>query len=295
VGPFSRARVRLLGRPLFIATVTVLPVCYLVWMLGWWRTGYITFGQLVEFRLSTDDKRRLLGFAHLWYLEYLLIYSLTYAAWRRLRIRTPARPATGGTFTGFLILAGAWCATLALLDPAMITDFRNGFLPRATYLAYNGAFFGLGVMLWHARAAIPQSRLFWVTLIVLAHAVFVAWVMLERRAPLATTTTLTACAFALLNSLGFTGLALVSRWDPGAAAAPLRTLVRAAYFTYLVHLPIVGAANIALWSLQIPAVLKFGLCAFIGLCVPLLLHRILIRRASAIPPKSGPGYSSPAS
>jgi glucan biosynthesis protein C len=276
---FTRSRLRLLGKPLLIAAFTILPLCYLVWMLGWWRTGYIHFEQLVQFRLSTDDKRNLLGLAHLWYLEYLLIYSLLYAAWRRVRA-TPLRPISARALLAFVLLAITWSAAWALVDPAMITDFRNSFIPRLTYLAYNGAYFAIGVMLWSARAAIPQRKAMWLTMIAVAQGVFIAWALLDAQNPLSPRSTLTAVAFSLLNSMGFTGLALVSRWDPGAAAAPIRTLVRSAYFTYLAHLPIVGAVNIALWGVAIPSAIKFLITVIVGLAAPILIHRAISRRGA---------------
>jgi hypothetical protein len=294
---FVRSRLHLLGRTLLIATFTVLPAVYLVWMLGWWRTGYIQFGQLVEFRLSTDDKRSLLGFAHLWYLEYLLIYSLLYAAWRWVRKAPLVRTVSGARFLVFTAIVALWGAAWATYDPEMLLDFRNGFVPSLPYLAYNGAYFALGVMLWGARARVPQRPVFWLTLMAVAQGVFVLWASLNPMGSVEPSTTLTAVAFSLLNSLAFTALALVSRWDTGAAYAPVRTLVRSAYFTYLTHLPIVGAVNIAMWSTPLPSAIKFFTSAAAGLALPLLLHRMINRRASAAGDLDEPAslaHSSPA-
>lgn len=295
VGGFVRSRLRLLGKPLVIAAVTVLPLCYLVWMLGWWRTGYITGGQLIEFRLATEDKRKLLGLGHLWYLEYLLIYCLAFAGGRWVRGPVLAARGLGGAM---IAVAGAAMLAwgLARFDPGMITGFDNGFVPRWTYLLYNGGFFAIGAVLWRVRRMLSPSVWVWGGMLGAAQGLFAWWAWLELQAGdgdvgAVVVRMSAAVGFAVLNALGFTGWALVSKWRAGPAHGATRALVRSAYFTYLAHLPVVGLMHVALWGVAAPALLKFAVTGVVGLGVPMLAHRLVRARRGVVER----AYSSPAS
>lgn len=276
---FLRDRWKMLGRPLLVATVTVLPVCYAVWMWGWWRTGYITAGQMLEFRFSDTDKRDLLGFGHLWYIEYLLLYTAAYGGWRAWR----GRPAGGvpPRWPPMLAALAAWLIAWAFADPAMITDFRNGFLPTGTFLAFNAGFFALGAALWSARASLAGRARPWAGLVLASQGLCAAWLVLRQAdmAPAAQTVLMTL--FALTAALGWSCLGVA--WTPAkdGPARPLIVLARSSYWIYLVHLPVLGAAHVLLYAAPMPAWSKVVVAAVAGLGLPFAAHRVIRRRRAS--------------
>ena len=277
---FLRDRWRMLGRPLLIAALTVLPVCYLIWMWGWWKTGYITVAQMLEFRLATHDKRDLLGFGHLWYLEYLLIYTAAYGVWCTWRgppARTPPR-----TWPLAAAALGAWLLAWAYIDPAMITDFRNGFLPTWTYLAYNAGYFALGILLWQARTTLGTRPALWASLILAAQALAAAWLSLRESQPHASTLFMTL--FSMLSALAWSCLGL--SWVPRARpiAAPLRALARSGYWIYLVHLPVLGIATVLMHEQPLPAWTKLLIGFCVGVAIPFAAHRLVRQWAGRAAP-----------
>ncbi len=270
---FLRDRWRMLGRPLLIAAITVLPVCYLVWMWGWWKTGYITGSQLLEFRLATHDKRDLLGFGHLWYLEYLLIYTALFGgwcAWRGGPSRTLAR-----TWPILAAALGAWLLAWVFIDPAMVTDFRNGFLPAWTYLAYNAGYFALGVMLWQARSRVGARAATWAALILIAQLLAAAWLWLRQTHTAPHAATLLMALFSMTSGLAWSCLGLA--WFPRsrAIAAPLRAIARSGYWIYLVHLPVLGTAAVLMHDRPLPVWLKLVIGFGVGVAIPFAAHRLL--------------------
>lgn len=278
---FLRDRWRMLIRPLLVATFTVLPVCYLVWMLGWWRTGYITLDQMLEFRLATSDKRDLLGFGHLWYIEFLLVYTCVYGAWRLWRGERAARTPLPTP----LLIAGvaAWLLAWAFYDPPMVTGFRNGFVPHGAFLAYNAGYFVLGTALWSARAGIAARLRLWLLLVVAAQGLSVAWLALRRHGAAPEAQTVFMTLFSLAGSVGWTCLGVAWKPRKDGPCAPLIRLARSSYWVYLVHLPVLGAAHVLVYDAPISAWSKVLAAAAAGLLIPFAAHDALQRRRSPRP------------
>jgi hypothetical protein len=194
---------------------------------------------------------------------------------------------------GFVVVLAAWVGAWAAYDPEMVTGFRNGFWPWPAYLAYNGGYFALGVVLWGARERLTRRFAVWGVMALGAQGLFGLWLWARAVEPEGAWPTVVASLFGLANALAMSGWALKSRVEAGAAFGPLRTLVRSAYFTYLTHMPVVGLAQVALWGVPIPSLVKMAIVAVVGLGVPLLLHR-WVQGVSAGRARIE-SYSSPAS
>ena len=101
---FLATRWRRLGWPLLGAAAVLLPIELYVWLLGWAADGQIPLRKLQSLKLGPFHEN-LWGLSHLWYLEYLLIFSAGLWAIGRLaatgwlaatgRLFSPLSPASG--------------------------------------------------------------------------------------------------------------------------------------------------------------------------------------------------------
>jgi peptidoglycan/LPS O-acetylase OafA/YrhL len=72
---FPHSRWRRLGWPLVAAAAVLLPIELYLWLIGWAADGQIPLQKLRSLKLGPFHEN-LWGLSHLWYLEYLLIYSV---------------------------------------------------------------------------------------------------------------------------------------------------------------------------------------------------------------------------
>jgi len=79
-------RIRRILFPFVAAAIILLPLEFYIWLLGWVVEGRLPLHKLRSLKLG-PLYRDLWGFSHLWYLEYLILLSLGYAAWRAWRSR----------------------------------------------------------------------------------------------------------------------------------------------------------------------------------------------------------------
>jgi len=84
-GGFLRHRARRLLVPLLFGCVVILPLDLYVWLLGWAGEGKIPLKKLRSLKLG-EAGRDLWGVGHLWFLEYLFLFSA--AAWGLCHIAT---------------------------------------------------------------------------------------------------------------------------------------------------------------------------------------------------------------
>lgn len=82
LGPveFVRHRARRLLVPLLLGCVAILPLDLYVWLLGWVIDDRIPIKKLRSLKLGPEGEG-LWGVAHLWFLQYLFLYSAAAAAW----------------------------------------------------------------------------------------------------------------------------------------------------------------------------------------------------------------------
>lgn len=146
---FLRDRAKRLGRLLVIGIISTLPLTYFIWAADAVDRDYITWSQFFDFRLSDSDKALLLGPAHLWFLEYLLIFT-TIAS---LAVRALGTRALATRPYAPLICMGLMSAC-AYLDPSMMTGFKNSFIPRPSFLTFNACIFAAG---WFKSPASMKS------------------------------------------------------------------------------------------------------------------------------------------
>lgn len=267
---FLRRRFARIGVPLVMATFTILLLMYLVWSWGWLRSGLAEPRHVLLVRFGHGMQQDLYGFAHLWFLEYLLLYSVILCVWT-VWIRRGAGPAAWGF---------AWWGAVALptacvlfIDPRPLTEFHNWFLPRTAEFLYHGWFFAVGTAIASERG-VPMgfARWWWVCLAASAPSFAWYWTALPAvRGPGASAGELASFAisaslFAWTSIAGWLGLFL--RFVRGTGGA-VRAIADAAFWVYVAHPPAVGLVQVLLGGVGWPAWVKVSLAFLLatGFCI----------------------------
>jgi len=264
-------RVKRILVPFLVGGVVLLPLIFYVFAAGWWVSGLCTWDEIRRVKFGPSIQAELFGPVHLWFLEYLFLYCLL--LWAACR-RWPDAPACAADLDASRwdrLMASAWrplwCAmpTAAVLvaDIGAVATHRNAFVPSPFQFLYYGVFFAVGVRLYRFRDDLdrfaPRSGIYLAASLLLF--VYAEPLLQQQRqgatlAPFARLLLPVALAlFAWLSVFGFLGLFLSVFTRPHAR---LRYLSDAAYWVYLVHLPIVAGLQIALVPLPLPGLLKFA-------------------------------------
>ena len=278
---FIKRRCVRLATPLIAGTFTILLVMYVIWSLGWVRSGLAEFRNIIHFRFHKNGiQAELYGFAHLWFLWYLLLVSLVFGSLRlllpRFSLPRPLMTALGATPLRWFLIAIP-VAIVVHLKPEAIFDFRNGFIPRLDFLAYHIPFFIVGCFLFAARESLAKNPRWW--LIEPVAAITSAFILC--RVLLDGPPTGPHASFELAGAIGalgaFASCALVSwSFSTRAPKGPRwEFLASNSFFIYLWHLPFVGATQILLYELPIPVVIKTALALGAGIVGAIWVRRLI--------------------
>ena len=304
---FVAGRVRRVLVPLCVGVVTVVGVSLVIWSVGFPLTERATWREFRRFNFPGPIRDTLWGPAHLWYLEYLFLLAMLQVPLDAVvraadegRSRAAARvlrvvDRVGASPWRFLALTGAVGVILAI-RPEVYLGFQHGWFPFRGKFLHAGACFLYGWLCWRHRAALASQAKLQRGLLAgsLASAAAVVWFARQVNAealpaeglavPVGWCTGLTVSA-ALLHGAG-------SRRPASRLTA---WLAGASFWVYLVHQPLVGAAQLGLWFVPIPADAKFlaVLVGVTGVCLaaePLSRRtrwgRLLTGRAPATEPRA---------
>lgn len=297
---FLRRRLYRLGVPLALGACTIVfPAMYLIWAMGWLTMGIAEPRHILQFRFGNGYQKDLVGLAHLWFLSYLLLYCV--GLWMAIQasprlhglIATPRSAQRN-------IVATLACALLAFaaiwLDPRALTQFHNWLFPRTGEFCFYAGFFLLG--LFPGAALLHATRRYWAPLLLLASLTFIPFTLLItinadpsitslagsplahlHSAPFAAVATL----YALASTLGWCGCA--AALIPAATRSLPRLLVpvsAAAMFLYIIHPPLVGIIQTALYGVPAPAAVKIFLALATACVIGLLLHPIILNATANV-------------
>lgn len=289
---YAISRVRRCGGPLLVGTLLILPIMYFVWARGWVHVGSARPEHILGLRYSRSIQPHLHGFAHLWYLAYLLLFALTLAAVWPWAARLKSRPALSTVFPLGIVILGGLCV-LAL--PSAVIQFRNAHYPIPGFFLYHALFFAWGVTASgrNFAAATPGAGR---TFAVLSLAVLVGcattlliapWQWLRPPQPfprlpeagtrLAIGITVTVLAVLMIN--GLVRGALIHRWSDRPVLRPIVALGRCSLWVYVVHPIAVGAAALGLYFVRLPVELKVIAAFAAGLLLPITLGPLAARTA----------------
>lgn len=271
--PWARQRAVRLGLPLVAGTILVLPLMYLVWLRGWTARGLAQPDHLLMGNFSPGLERALWGLGHLWYLEYALVLSLGYGLLRRAWGRAgagEARPPPGVALGAGALLT----ALILMIEPGVMLDFRNSFVPDVPKLAYHGVFFGVGTALWaHREGCARAKRIGWVALPIAAVSL---WMLIARidagRGGWEPWLGVVGSAYVWSAIAGVVWLGLVLR-----SGRVIRAISGASFTAYILHLPVLAAVQLVLMGVGVSPWLKCvaGVGVTLGAC--LALHAGLSR------------------
>jgi peptidoglycan/LPS O-acetylase OafA/YrhL len=259
---FLTARLRRLGLPILVPGLAVLVVLYYVWSAGWLLEGRCTLREIRAVKFADPAIRGgFLGPAHLWFLEELLAVTFLW---------TGARAFLGARRSGRWLVPA--CAlggfTIATLAPGTLTAFHNGLWPDPGRLAWHALFFFAGAASSDVEAArrrtaplakLPSAGVPAATAVLafaaahpLLPSVSAGSAPALVRAGFAAAWTLAAWG----GVLAFFAYARRRTFEPGPRLA---LLVEASFWIYLVHVPLVGALQIALAPSALPPVAAWAL------------------------------------
>ena len=273
---FLLQRTKRILLPFIAACILILPITFYVWAGGWLLTGRCTMKEILRVQFDSSIQPNLYGPAHLWFLEYLFLLCLLFAAVTALGTRRGKSVGVGAP----VLFVG--CTALILwIDPGAPVHFHNSFVPNPGRFLYYTIFFFAGAWLLRDKRRLVGST--WLSALYVAVSLIafcgVFWLLpshlasgLEGGPRLLLVTAMVLFVWSSL--FGFVGLAqhLVDREYPGVSY-----LAAASYWIYLVHFPVVGAAQIALSQLPVAALVKFTVVFAVTMLVSLFSYERLVR------------------
>lgn len=299
-GAFLRHRLKRLGGPFLFAAIVILPMDLYIWLLGWVGEELIPINKMRSLKIRGELGDSLHGVAHLWFLQYVLLYCVASCgvSWlfRRLT-RTPgssqvlsfqrAAPSASGAlkWTALTLAIGIAGATL-WWQPRIVIGFRHNWLPMWENLLYYAVPFSLGWFWdsWAPRSqeGIPLRRTSAVH-IALACGLFIAlWPQLCLHLENETIPVQRAQVpflFAATGILASTGL-FAGALSLNVSQIPevIRYLSKASFWIYLFHHPMVGLVQINLKVFELAPLVKTFLTTGITLGVCLLTYEGWVRK-----------------
>ncbi|MEM9345597.1 MAG: acyltransferase family protein [Planctomycetota bacterium] len=298
---FLKHRVDRILKPVIVASFTLLPIMYYLWGWGWLLEGRATGEEVWQFDFEDPGiEEHFIGPAHLWFLNYLIVFSLVY--WAILKLRT-SKP-TGDEPT--LGPVRAWCfisafrpvvfaiptALFLLADPGFYLGYHH-VIPlsieqwgyEAAQIAYQGVFFVTGVYLFRLHREMDAMKKYAWVYLGLAQVVFVVGGMMISTLvadPYADSTepayrigiAVSIALFCWLMIWGLTGIGLTLLAKPRSV---VRWLSDSAYWVYLVHLPVVALMMIVMKDWPIGPWLKFLIIVGVASVLTLVSYQQLVR------------------
>ena len=295
-GGFLKHRVDRILIPVAVASVTLLPLMYVLWSWGWLSEGRVSWEEVYQVDFDTAEfEDHFMGPAHLWFLNYLVVFSFVY--WAVLKLRK-SKPTDDEPVLG---LVRKWCfmsslrpivfalPTFAFLvyDPGFYLAYHH-IIPltleqwgyEVIQLVYQGYFFAVGIYLFRLHRDMDAiKRYAWVYLL-LAHLFFVGaiWFYIHpgRAIPMSEQLAFAACVSLFCWSMiwGMTGIGLTILAKPRAI---VRWLSDSAYWVYLIHLPIVALLMMLMRGWAVGPWLKFGLIVSVTSVLTLVSYQWGVR------------------
>lgn len=262
---FIKHRIDRILKPVIVASLVLLPTMYCLWGWGWMIEGLASWEEVYQFDFDTPAiEDHFIGPAHLWFLNYLMIFSVVYWAVLKLRKNTPEsdEPALAklGQFFFTSALRPVWFAVptfvLLAINPGFYLAYHH-VVPvsleqlggELSQMVYQGYFFATGIYLFRLHREMDAMKKYAWLYLATAHGFFIVAAILYSN-PGRAIPTVERLAFAAAIALfcwfmiwGLTGLGLTLLAKPRAI---VRWLSDSAYWVYLVHLPIVALLMIVM-------------------------------------------------
>lgn len=220
------------------------------------------------------------GTGHLWFLYYLMLFYVLVWVAHSLEL--------GGLAARIRALSPVWMVAVLplLLVPALASvsaphPAPESVLPQFWAFGFYGPFFAIGYLMYGAPAMAERLSRAAPWLLVGAIVLYAVWLLVLDRATddWAATAPWHIAALQAYISVWMTCACLVfgrhlldrhNRW--------LRALSDSAYWTYVVHLPILFAIQYRLMDLDLSWTIKFAIAVLTTLTLCQISHHLLVRR-----------------
>jgi glucan biosynthesis protein C len=236
---------------------------------------------LAEIGQLADPPRLPPGTGHLWFLWYLMFFYVLLWIARTLGLGRVA-PLLRAQRPWMLLTAAPLLLAVALTPVSAPHPAPEGFLPQFWALGFFGAYFAAGCLLHGHEAVLDRlGRIApWLVLASLAlHLVFLRLLAQQPPGPANPTASAAAAVVQAYISVWMTVACLVAaRALLSRRRATLRYLADAAYWIYLVHLPILFVVQYRLMDLELPWWQKFAVAVGATFAASLLGYELLVRR-----------------
>ncbi len=270
---FLRGRWRRIGVPMLLFMLVIhLPVVYLV------ESPRPSLGDLVRSLYESGWQNIYL---HLWFLGHVLLYSLAYAAWRLVAERYSNRRPTGlpappahTAIVGFVVILAVitwvvrgWYPIDEWVPLFFVVAAEPAHLPQ--YLSL----FVLGVMAYRGdwlRRLSMRVGMVWLTIGLVASAGYWALLLLAPDSGVTAgggfnwPSLLYSTWESLICAGMVVGLIVLFRTVFRRANPVLAAMATASYAAYIIHFMIVVFLQAGIEGLDLPALVKFGLVAILG-------------------------------
>lgn len=228
-----------------------------------------------------DPPQAPISTSHLWFLYYLLLFTVLHWVGRTLELGRVGQWLVQGApsriLVGLPLLLWPALASVSAPHPA-----PEGLLPQFWAVTFYGAFFALGTLLhgqpdWLQRA---RGHVPWLAAgAVVLYALFLWRLSVEPPGQGNPTASWPVAAMQACLSVWLTVLCLLAGQRLLNRPSPLmRYLAEGAYWTYLLHLPLLFALQYLLMDLELAWPLKFALASSGTLVMCLLSYQLLVRR-----------------
>jgi len=290
---FLAERTRRLLPTQFAIGFTVLPVCLLIWCLGWVADGLYVPQDWWNTGLPVELDEELWGVAHLWFLQNLYLYCLVLVgvSWG-LRQRGDGAEWPRWIRWGFegldRAMTSAWkplipaipCTLILAWDLRIVLGFYQTYLPVISKWLYYAVYFFAGCWLHRHGATLARHARHGSLYLALATVTFT--LLLPRvhdhlTSPAEGSSRIVLAAllalFAWLTTFGL--LAVFVRVK--VEIPVMKYLADASFWTYLIHLPFVVLTQIAIAPLPLSAEMRFLIAGSTAITLSLLTYQVFVR------------------
>jgi glucans biosynthesis protein C len=288
---FTVNRFKRIGLPFFIAYFTILPLTLLPYQYVQFEKTGDPIPQLKQFFIDFFTFRAHSGVMHMWFLQQLLVFCAgavvmvflyrKFNLAERLSGIVSRFKSTEVSYWSFVLTAIAGTGAISLLFHAALPFIWTGFVIPAPQLLYYGLFFILGWVVFERQSLLaafsrnaPKA-----VAVALALSLVTVYLLNQGQESLSSLKYVWALKFIfgaqtvffIVGAIGFFNKAFES------VNAFWKYIADAAYWVYLIHMPVVMATQLLLRDSEIPGPLRFPIVIVSGIIVSFGTYHLFVR------------------
>ena len=297
---FLKQRTLRLLIPFLFACIVILPMDLYAWLFTWAAVGKIPLAKLrTPLKIPLVGESHLWGVGHLWFLEYLYVFSVILWAGAKLdesrgRKTTDEKGAPRVLWIARLFPPLGFAALPFLLwwQPLILIGFTHSWFLQLPNVLFFGIWFVIGGCWFsHPPQWSPTRRYVQLALAALVFAYTLPQIRTHARLLASTDPTHQLPVLAILG-FAVTGILLATTFFVGAIRPPATcaaeqsnhwgsacyaTLARASFWIYLFHHPVSALIPYSLSRLPLPAEIKFVIAFIVTTLLSLATYRVFVR------------------